>query len=670
MSSFSVLETEILANFLSFTLSSVIIHEYAEYHLTLYANFKMNRLYIKTLITIYVSCWIFPAASQNNCESYESKIEVMTKSEFQLAEAEQIFSEYSSQECANMLLAYNFIGFAHYNESNLEKAKEFLIRGENEFFDKEVQPEQFAANQMYTSLVLIVEKDFESALYHLKKAENFAQKADEKFIQASVFQNLGLVNLEMQHLKIAEDYFNKAIGTGALDSLNIGYIYQNLAFLYLKEDNSDKTEEFINRTKSIWNETDNFKGQYLLSFIEAKHSIKNKEYKNALDYIENGRSSYKTENKLLQGENYLIEASIHENLGNHEAKITALENAILKSDDLSETQLNETISKLLETQNTSKTNAILANLVSKLKFQNINQKKINVIRGKIMDEETTEDENLIKTQVKYLIVLGGFLFLLSYLFIRISKQKSDIQQLNKSLKSSKLEIKNQLNVSMQKNKELEQFAYVASHDLKSPLRTISSFAGLMKNQNLSEKSNDYLNIIISSSKNMGDLISELLKYSTLDQSITKTKLNLQALINETLNRIKSQIEESKALIAIENNCNRIISCEKSLFVTVIQNLVANAIIYCKDNQPPRISISAEESNNHIIITISDKGIGIPESYQDTIFEMFKRLKSKNVDGTGIGLASCKKIVEKHGGKISVNSIEGEGSNFIIEIPNN
>jgi light-regulated signal transduction histidine kinase (bacteriophytochrome) len=92
-------------------------------------------------------------------------------------------------------------------------------------------------------------------------------------------------------------------------------------------------------------------------------------------------------------------------------------------------------------------------------------------------------------------------------------------------------------------------------------------------------------------------------------------------------------------------------------------------IYCKEDEPPRINISTKKSKNHLRITVSDNGIGIAESYQDTIFEMFKRLKSKKAEGTGIGLASCKKIVEKHGGKISVNSTEGEGSNFIIEIPN-
>jgi len=628
----------------------------------------MNRIYKIAFICIFSWFWVLPSNSQNTCKAYENKMELLSKSEFSLSDAEKMFDAYTSLNCANMLIAYNFIGFAHYNESNLEKAKEFLIRGENEFFIEEINPDLFATNQIYTALIFIVEKDYASALYHLKKAESYADKASNKKIQASVYQNIGLLKVETNDLNIAEAYFDKAINTGSLDSIDVGYIFQNLAFLYLKKDNSNKTEKFIKKTKEVWNDINNFKGLYLLSFIEAKHSIKKKEYKKALYMLENGRSIYKAENKLLSGENYLIEASIHEKLNNNEAKTKALENALLESDDLSETQLNEAIVNLSESQDATKTNAILADIVTKLKIQNLNQKKRNVIRNKIMDEETAEDKSIIKTQLKYLFLLGGILLLLSYLLFRIRKQNSDIQHLNQSLESSKSEIENQLQISKQKNKELEQFAYVASHDLKSPLRTIASFAGLLKKQNLSEKSDEFLDIIISSSKNMGELISELLKYSTLDQSLTKQEVNLSSLIKKVLVRIESQIKESEAVVLIENNCNRTFNCDSTLFATVIQNLITNAIIYSKDNEQPKINISSEESNNFLRITVSDNGIGIPEAYRDTIFEMFKRLKYKKVDGTGIGLASCKKIIEKHGGKIFLKSIEGRGSNFIIEMP--
>ena len=111
-----------------------------------------------------------------------------------------------------------------------------------------------------------------------------------------------------------------------------------------------------------------------------------------------------------------------------------------------------------------------------------------------------------------------------------------------------------------------------------------------------------------------------------------------------------------------------ISVDKTLFMNVIQNLVANAIIYCKEDELPVISISAKSADKKITIHIADNGIGIEEPFQDKVFEMFKRLKTKRVDGTGIGLASCKKIVEIHNGKIAVESTVGIGSTFSIQLP--
>jgi len=259
------------------------------------------------------------------------------------------------------------------------------------------------------------------------------------------------------------------------------------------------------------------------------------------------------------------------------------------------------------------------------------------------------------------------LLLLFSLFLRIRKQKADIQQLNKNLKSSKVEIENQVERLKQKNKELEQFAYVASHDLKSPLHNISSFAGLLKRKYSSEEANEFLDIIVKSAKNMSEMISELLKLSTLDKQLNLENVNFEVLINETLQRIDTQIKDAKATINIDESCNRTIQCDKT-FINVIQNLVSNSIIYCKEDELPIISISALVDTKEITIRVTDNGIGIDESYKDQVFEMFKRLKTKKVEGTGIGLASCKKIVENHNGEISVESSVGKGSTFTIKLP--
>ena len=167
---------------------------------------------------------------------------------------------------------------------------------------------------------------------------------------------------------------------------------------------------------------------------------------------------------------------------------------------------------------------------------------------------------------------------------------------------------------------------------------------------------------------MSEMITDLLQFSTLDQQINIETINLKSLIKETLTRIDTQIQEAQATIKMEESCDQKISVDKTLFMNVIQNLVANAIIYCKEEELPVISISAVSDATKITIHIADNGIGIEEPFQDKVFEMFKRLKTKKVDGTGIGLASCKKIVEFHNGKIAVDSTVGVGSTFSIQLP--
>lgn len=592
--------------------------------------------------------------SQGSCVNFEEELKLKSQSILIINEAEELYEQYMKLDCADLLYAYNFMGIVHYNNSNLAKAKEFLIRGENEFFEKEKRPEQFALNQMYTALILIVEKNYKSAAYHLSKAETYAKKSPDKFIISSIYQNIGLVKIGLNELNEAESYLNKSIEIGGLDSISVGYVFQNLASVSEKRGDSEKMIEYMQITKAYWEDLNHARGKYLLSFFEAKHALSENNFNDALMFLKSGRAHMEGDNRLLSGENYLLEAQIQDSLDDKQAKLIALENAIIESTDLSEDQLKKTIFQLSELQVHSKTNLVLADVISKLKFQNINQRKIDLTRKKIMDSELAEDQSVIKSQLKYLLILGSMLLLLTYLFFRVRKQRTDILFLNESLK--------------QKNKQLEQFAYVASHDLKSPLNTISSFAGLLKKKHKPEDANKYLDIILVSSKKMSQMISELLRSATLDEELKLVNVNLKTLIEETLFQIQSQITEAEAKVIVEDNCILSFQCDRILFTNVIQNLVSNAITYCKEDQLPEIVISAQETDGKIIIKFTDNGIGMEKIHQDQIFEMHKRLKIKDVDGSGIGLSTVKKIIEKHSGVISVNSTPGIGSTFIIKMP--
>ena len=237
-----------------------------------------------------------------------------------------------------------------------------------------------------------------------------------------------------------------------------------------------------------------------------------------------------------------------------------------------------------------------------------------------------------------------------------ARAESDIAQQQTFRANEELQIK---------NKELEQFAYVASHDLQEPLRTTTGFIQLLQKQykgKIDEKADLYLNYIADSSNRMRVLIKDLLDFSRIGSNVELQQIDCNTMVKDMLQDISVAIEESKARVeftelpAITGYATEI----KLLF----QNLVINAIKFRKKDVPPLIKITAIKKNDYWEFAVSDNGIGIEEKYNQKIFNIFQRLHTKEeYIGSGIGLSHCKKIVELHHGKIWVTSIPGEGSTF-------
>jgi signal transduction histidine kinase len=235
-----------------------------------------------------------------------------------------------------------------------------------------------------------------------------------------------------------------------------------------------------------------------------------------------------------------------------------------------------------------------------------------------------------------------------------------------------LNLKNQeLERYIESNVQLKNFAYIASHDLKAPIRTIISFLQLLKRElkgTLNERSVEYMDFITSASKNMRDLIDDLLSYSTIDgQPIKNSALNVQRLIDIVTSGINASIKEKNAIIECKN-LPEIIRGDSTKLKQLFQNLLSNAIKFTPEDKQPIIIIDSEEQENHWLFSIKDNGIGIDEAYFSQIFDLFNKLHGRSdYEGTGLGLAICKKIVEKHNGKISVKSTLGQGSTFYFTI---
>lgn len=220
------------------------------------------------------------------------------------------------------------------------------------------------------------------------------------------------------------------------------------------------------------------------------------------------------------------------------------------------------------------------------------------------------------------------------------------------------------------NKELEQFAYVASHDLQEPLRMVSNFARLLSKQYhsmMDEKADTYINFMVQGTKRMQSLINDLMQYSRISikaQPFVPTDLNL--VMEDVLIDLKMAIDEKNAYICYENL--PVVEADPVQMRQLMQNLIANAIKY-KGDSSPEIYIEAARHDGEWIICVRDNGIGINPEYHERIFVIFQMLHTKEkYSGNGIGLAVCKKIIERHNGRIWVDSEEGKGSAFYFSLP--
>lgn len=228
----------------------------------------------------------------------------------------------------------------------------------------------------------------------------------------------------------------------------------------------------------------------------------------------------------------------------------------------------------------------------------------------------------------------------------------------------------QLTDEMQRsNAELEQFAYVISHDLQEPLRMVSSYTQLLAKRyksRLDADADEFITYAVDGARRMQTLLHDLLDYSRVG---TRGKpfglVNCEHVIDQALANLKIAIEESGA--SVTHDILPSVMGDEGQLVQVFQNLVGNAIKFRRD-EPPQVHISAQRRNSVVTFTVSDNGIGIDPQHSSGIFEIFRRLHTREeYPGTGMGLAICKKIVERHGGHISVKSQPGQGSTFHFSV---
>jgi light-regulated signal transduction histidine kinase (bacteriophytochrome) len=221
------------------------------------------------------------------------------------------------------------------------------------------------------------------------------------------------------------------------------------------------------------------------------------------------------------------------------------------------------------------------------------------------------------------------------------------------------------------NRDLEQFAYVASHDLQEPLRAVTGFLGLLKTQcggTLDKTSDEYIAVAVDGAKRMAELIHDLLAYSRVSTAASRPKAaSCEEALERAAANLRLGISDSGAIISHDELPT--VMADPTQLTQLLQNLIGNAIKFHRPGVAPEVHLGGRHDGAQWVLWVRDNGIGIPADQDDRIFKVFQRLHTRaKYPGTGIGLAICKKIVERHGGKIWVEPQIGEGTTFFFTLP--
>lgn len=427
----------------------------------------------------------------------------------------------------------------------------------------------------------------------------------------------------------------------------------------------------------------------------------------AITSEEKWKELYKDASENLQKEKQVVEIktnqiSDRDTIIEDQKEALAQGEATLRSKEVLLQQKNDSIQRLWSLSELQQENfedklliekELEAQIDEQLEFAKEQQKQIDERSEQIADQEGVlelqaeelqkrqniliDKDQVIKDQRNINLLLGvivGLLLLGGLLLYRIYRKKV---QLVKELEEKNFKIEKQAVLLLQKNAEVEQFAYIASHDLQEPLNTVTSLVTVLLEDykdKLDEVGVQCLEYMSDSSHRMSSLIRGLLSHAKLGNMDASTQVNCDVLLTEVLQDMSTRIRAANA--SVEKAKLPIVHASEMELRLVFQNLISNAIKFAKEDVAPIIHVDVKESFSKINPTekvwefsISDNGIGIPKLYQERIFAIFQRLHSREAyEGTGIGLAHVKKIVNAHGGTIWLTSEEGIGSTFYFTIP--
>jgi signal transduction histidine kinase len=439
------------------------------------------------------------------------------------------------------------------------------------------------------------------------------------------------------------------------DMLSVFYAYQSIGQYSLALDNikaADKNLKSAYKVASTIGDTTLIM-EIFIDFSKFHQSKKN--YKKAIDYAKKAETllaKIGTKNFYTKAVNLQL-AESYADIKNYEAAYEYLDKHRIINDTLvskDNRQLSANMEALYRTNEKETEN-----------------KKLRIQQAK--NEVTIQKRTLLGIVLTLGLVL--LLSIAAWLFYNNRKKQSYNRELEKQVRQRTSELQKANNDLEQANYELRTFNYIASHDIKEPIRVIGNYAGLAFRklpQDLKESLGEYFDTIKRSTAQLYTLIEDFARYTTMSKNETiETKaVNLNSLSLSVVDNLQESIEKYNGQVLIADL--PIIPSSNSLLFTTLKNLIENGLKYNKSDKPT-VNINYRKTISHHEIIVSDNGIGIEEQYHEKIFEMFKRLHNRaEYDGSGIGLAIVKLSVDKLGGTVELESEEGKGSRFVIQLP--
>lgn len=536
---------------------------------------------------------------------------------------------------------YSEFSKVHQHLGNLEKAYQLQLNS-LQIHELSNDSTQIMKGFFELGSIFFYQKNYELALEKYKETYTIAKRVDSERYQYNSLGAIGGTYSRLGKLEESTSYNLQAFQLAKKMNYKIGLAYSahNIGYNYFASEKFDSALVYFEESYLIKKETNDSWGQTeSLEFLGNTH-LEMGNYKKAIDYLNSSLSmAKKIQSKHLILESYSALSIAYTRSKEFEKANDFLNNYIALNDSL----VNET---MMENMKEAKTQ------------YEVQQKEVEIVQ---------KNYELSRTYTWGL--MGGILSLalLAWLIFRnYQTQKKN----NKLLELKNREIQFNYKKLEANNEKLRSFAFIVSHDLKEPLRTIGSYASLVKRRyknKLDDEGNEFLNYITDGASKLYSLLNDVLGYAKLDEKEEEMiMVDMAEIVQMASNNLDEQIDEKKAEIKC-TNLPQLIG-RKNQILEVVQNLIDNAIKF-NEEKIPVVQISSFKEGGNYVFAIKDNGIGLDMTYEKQIFKVFKRLQGKyEYKGTGVGLATCKKIVEQDDGKIWVESEIGKGSTFFFSIP--